>query len=697
MPKLPDKTLMSLDTETTGVDLRHGAKPFFVTTCLPDGTQRFWEWDIDPLTREPIIPTEDLVAIDDAIASADRLVLQNAKFDQTALEQVGIDGWPWERTHDTLIAGHLLASNHPHDLTSMAIEYLGVDIQPFEDALEKAVKECRTLCKRHRPDVMLAGVGVAGMPSAKEKTWKYDTWLPRWCSQNFDDFDPAWETVLAEYANADSSVTLALWEAMAAELTRRDLWEWYEQKMLNLPTLVEMESHGVPVSKSGLNLLRDEYRREADEAGRACVTIAKEFKYVLTLPKSGNNGSLSEFCFGPDLLNLPVIALTETKRPALDKDVLAEYKKTLEGVQLRFVKNLAAKRKRDKSIEFMDSYEKYWLPTEDPDVMLLHHHLNPTATGTTRLSCSFPNLQQVSKQEAQCEECDGEGCEACGGTGEDIHSVRRVFVPPAGYEMWTADASNIELRIPTFECGEPKLVELFERPNDPPYYGSQHLLNFSIVYHDIWANESLAVGIAKVGPHCKKKYASTYYQCTKNGGLAMQYQCGQATADRSFRRPGFAKLKQGLPLMEAHNARCVEHANRYGWVETIPDRTMSCGKGYPLLCRRGGGGRIVPTTPLNYRTQGTAGCWMVKAMNRCRPKLLEWRTAGFDAWMALTVHDELMFMMPKRPAGRDGKPGNLWRMRIIQKLMEQGGDDIGVPTPVAVEHHESNWSEGVQV
>ncbi len=51
--------IISLDTETTGVDLAHGAMPFLVTTCADDGKIRYWEWHVDPVTRQPQIPDEE--------------------------------------------------------------------------------------------------------------------------------------------------------------------------------------------------------------------------------------------------------------------------------------------------------------------------------------------------------------------------------------------------------------------------------------------------------------------------------------------------------------------------------------------------------------------------------------------------------------------------------------------------------------
>lgn len=699
------KMFLSLDCETTGVDFFHGASPFFVTICREDGDQEWWEWDVDPLTREVQVPPGDVRAIVEATCAGQRMgkkeigpwiVGQNIKFDVHALRTIGISEWNWSRTYDTLLAGHLLASNHPHDLTSMAMEYLSVDIQPLEDHLEKAVKEARKIAKREFPDWAIAQKGRADMPSAKEKTWKYDSWLPKAVYDidvkediGLQSATEGWDTVLADYANADSAVTLQLWKAMRAEIERRGLWEMYLERLKNLPVLFEMEDRGVSLIPEELWSIKEEYQRESIELTERCVGLAMMRGRELVLPKgSANNKSLTSFAF--DGLGLPIIKRTETGQPSLDREVMDVWGLTVKNPdQQAFVKSLKGLRKRNKSLEFFESYEKYMIDN------VLHPSLNPTGTDTTRLSCGMPNLQQVSKQESQCAECGGEGCDSCGGTGEDLHSVRRVFGPAPGREWWTMDAENIELRIPAFESGEQDLIRLFNRPKDPPFYGSQHLLNFSVVYEDVWLEELRAVGLDKVGPHCKKKYASTYYQFTKNGDFSIQYQCGEATAAKSFRRKGaFIKLKTKFNKLAALNHKYVDFANRHGYVETLPDKTVDPKHGYPLLCKRGGwGNNIVPTTPLSYHVQGTAGWWTVKAMNRCHAKLREWKeNTGFDGFMCLPVHDELMFDFPKNKNG-----SNSWRARVLQKLMEQGGDDIGVPTPVTVEYHANNWAEGEKI
>jgi len=54
------RLMAGIDTEATGLDMFHGCKPFFVSACDELGSVSLWEWDIDPKTRVPIIPKEDL-------------------------------------------------------------------------------------------------------------------------------------------------------------------------------------------------------------------------------------------------------------------------------------------------------------------------------------------------------------------------------------------------------------------------------------------------------------------------------------------------------------------------------------------------------------------------------------------------------------------------------------------------------------
>lgn len=704
--------VISLDTETTGVDVYHGARPYLVTFCQLDSLENVWyEWDVDPLTRKVQVPPEDLEEVVELIHKADELVFQHAKFDITALGALlpANFEWPWSKVRDTLVAGHLLASNHPHDLTSMALEYLQVDITKYEEDMEVVVNKCRNLVRRRSSPFsqwrIARGVddpkgALPELPSAKKKVWKYDCWLPRAVVKAVEQRPGLIEfvgeelldrcrEVTVEYANVDSATTVALYARQRQQIESRGLWEIYEERLRLIPVIYEMERHGVAVNRVRVQELKRQYVKESEAYARVCLNIAASYDYPLTLPKSGVNNSLKEFIF--DRLELPPIYNGKSAGASLDKDSLLQYENTLplRSKARKFVSSLIAKRKRDTAVQYIKDYERFGIASSrHSDYLILHPHINQTGTNTLRASSSNPNEQNISKKEVE---------------KGDSRTLRYLFGPLPGREWWTIDAENIELRIPAYEAQEPDLIGLFERPTEPPYYGSNHLLNFHTVYPDVWEVELAAHGLERVGPVCKEKYASTWYQRCKNGGFAVQYgaverEGGEGTADKAFGRPGsHAKLKQRFQLLEALNRKYVQHAEKYGYVETIPDRSICPERGYPLLCSRGNWGRIKPTVPLNYHVQSTAMWWMARAMVRCRALLCEWRAVDkFDGHIILQIHDELGFDFP---AGKGARPWltNLPRIRKIAAAMRQGGEDIGVPTPVSVHYHRDNWADGITI
>lgn len=747
--------LLSLDTETTGLDFHHGARPYLVTTCDEAGQQRYWQdgWEPDPASRQVAPPPEDLGEILRLVRGAGRLILQNAKFDVAALNSLDPrfgEQWPWEQTEDTLLASHLLASNQPHDLTSLTFQYLGQNIEDYERRLKTACQAARRLVqqarlrrKRERAKALAApaeprreihftaeggfceqdlfgdwtpeeeGGGLLGktlppadwaiaeagrpdMPSAKGECWKYDGWLPRALVRAGYAPNQAgwWATVLEEYANADSAVTLALWLVMERELDRRGLVKIYRERLKLLPAIFGMEQRGVTLSGERVAKLEREYLTRSEEAGRSCVLLAERRGYELSMPRGGNNHSLRGFCFTPSSqggLGLPALARSDkTGEPSLDKNVLEAYEATLaEGDALTFVRQLRAKRKCDTGLSYLAGYRRFMLPEGGGRVHRLYPSLNPTGTDTLRCSSSNPNAQNIEKQEVEGK------------------SLRYAFGPAPGREWWSLDAQNIELRIPAYESGERELIELFERPDEPPYYGSVHLLNFHTVYPDLWEKERREVGEEKVGPHCKARYKATWYQWCKNGGFAVQYGAVDregGTADRAFHRPGaHTLLKRRFGKLEALNQKWLRFAQKNGYVETLPDRSVDPARGYPLLVTRTAEGRVLPTVPLNYHVQGTAMWWTLRAMVRCEARLAAWRAKGFDGWLILQVHDELVFDFPRRgdPVADSSSDlertcaSNLWRARALQNLMARGGEDLGVPTPTGCEYHAQNWGEGV--
>jgi DNA polymerase I-like protein with 3'-5' exonuclease and polymerase domains len=690
---------ISLDTETTGVDFHHGARVFFVTSCDDRGSVSSWEWDVNPSTRMPVVPADDVEEIRCLIRDADGMVLQNGKFDYRALLHTHpemIEFWDWDKVEDTLIAAHLLASNQPHNLTDLGIQYLRHDIGPAEEQLHQATEKCRRWCRTRYKAYALAAKGRPDMPSADKSCWKADTWLPRLLHSKDEEIRaeyPHFATVLRDYATTDSEITALLWPVLRGHLERRSLWNIYRTRMKVIPVAVAIEQHGVTGNRRRLQTLDQTYREDVQKFGTACVSVASNRNYKLTLPKgSGVNGSLKEFCY--DVLGLEPVydKKSKTGNPTLNKEAMGFYLSVLEtrSAERYFIKSLMAKRKRETSISYMQAYERFWLDVKGKgsDWFVLHPSLNPTGTDTLRWSSSNPNEQNISKQGLY------EG---------DKNTLRYLFGPLPGREWWSLDAKNIELRIPAYKSKEEAFISLFERPDDPPYFGSNHLLIAHILHpreFDACVNDQ---GVLD-GRLFKKRYASTLYQYTKNGNFAVQYGAvnkadGTGTADRAYHVPGGQSLiEQRFHKMTALNRQCIEFARRHGYIETVPDASVDPQHGYPLLCTRTEFGGVKPTVPLNYMVQGTAMWWTMMGMIRTQAILDEWRrTQGFDGHIVMQVHDELVLDFPKSqvPPKDDPERSNLWRIRAIQRLMEQCGTDLGVPTPVGVEYHEHNWSEGV--
>lgn len=679
--------MLAVDTETTGLDFWHGTAPFFVSTCDEAGEQRYWEWSIDPKTRRVQQPGEDASEIADYLLAFDegRLVWHNAKFDFHALRVAGVwEHWDvreaWRRSEDTIVAAHLVDTSQRKNLTDLVIKYVGHDVETAERTLKAAVDKARRICrsKAFREDHgewAIASEDRPDMPSAKGAgSSGADYWLPRelwrrvrWVREDHPEF----QTALREYANADTAATLALWQVLKARIEERGDWSLYRSRMETLPVLYQMECDGVTAIGANMDHMDAEYRRKSDEKEAECLAIARNYRYDLQLPRSGRNGSLDKFML--DVLKLPPVYSKKSKTgaPTFDKNAMAHYLDVLpDGTrQRRFVEALMSKRKVDTSIAYIEAYRRFWLDRDD-GVFLLHPSIHPVGTEVTRRSSSNPNEQNISKQK------DEEGL-----------SLRYAFGPTPGREWWSMDYENLELRIPAYYAREQAMIDLFENPDDAPYYGSNHLL----CAHILWPkefDECLREGVS-----FKDKYKGTLYQWTKNGNFAVQYgaMAESGTADRAYHQAGAQlKIQKRLGRISEMNREAIAYAEKHGFVRTLPEHQLGGDpRGYPVTCPRTDYGKIKPTVPLSYVVQGTAGRVTERALVRCHAKLEQWNAEAHSRryWIAMEVHDEIVFDFPA------GGRKNLGKVAAIRKIMEQSGKDIGIPLKVDVSYHPENWLE----
>jgi len=693
--------VISCDTETTGLDKNHGSRPYFVTITNEQHQTKFWEADVHPFTRIPDWSQQDIQEIkyslwDPIMLERQQIVFHNAKFDISMLEsldpEIG-ENWPWDMTHETLYSGHLLNSNLLLNLTTQVTYYLDFNIKPYEIKLKEAVTAARRLCRtkafieRHG-QWRLATEGDPMMPSVKgsakkksksklgdadedESSWQADMWLPRTVAK-YEKYpsDHLWWTVLSDYSNVDSGCTLPLHKQHKRMLEDRGLWAIYLERLKMLPIIYDMEHRGLSMSLDRMQELEQQFEEISKLAGKTCVDVAENYGYGLELPKNGMNKSLTEVCFNKDGLNLLSFPSaeehpkTEKGQPSLNKFALEHYLIATESSldHQSFLKSIQKKRGADTALSYRNSYRAYMLKIEEPDWYQLYPSLNPTGTGTLRWTSRGPNEQQISKK-------------------EDFN-LRYIFGPRPGYEWWSLDYDNLELRIPAYEAGERVMIDIFEKPEEAPYFGSYHLLNASIVYPDLFwplADEKGAF---------KKKYADTWYQWIKNFGFAVGYGAieSSGTADQAAHKPGAQRMVQDrLKELAKLNKHQIQLANKQGYVETIPDREVDPHKGYPLTCPRGRYGQISPTIPLNYHVQGTA-CWVVM---RAMFKIQTYFTKHCpQARIVMNIHDEVMLEFPYVE-----NEGNRPHLEKIRGIMGGVGQCIGVNLTCGLNYHPICWSQ----
>jgi hypothetical protein len=133
------------DTETTGVDLWLDCRPFYASNCTESGLIRYWEWDVDVETRQPIVPEEDIEEITE-LQSLQHLVFHNPKFDIRGLGMLGVPRPSWERVEDTLLLSHVHSSSGSHGLKDLALYHLDI-LDDDQKALQKATNDARRIGK----------------------------------------------------------------------------------------------------------------------------------------------------------------------------------------------------------------------------------------------------------------------------------------------------------------------------------------------------------------------------------------------------------------------------------------------------------------------------------------------------------------------------------------------------------------------
>ena len=367
------------DFETTGINLKHGDRPFMLAATLSTGKQHFWQAEVEPLTRKPLWSADQLDSIQSFHEHRDwTYVMTNSKFDTRCIKVLcpkfkAIDFLC--RCHDTVGEHHLVKNNESHALKDGAALYCDIP-DDDEHALHAAVK----VASHEAAKLGWALASPSTCPYVRKRPKKgwgvMDMWVPRqlalyyWRTSEAYDFlaaqtllqtslcvDPAslnkllaaarklsgwewhppefgydsvhpWHTLAETYCRQDTVRTLMLHTALEAELKRREEWDIYLEMRVNIVNSYIIEENGVTFNHRKAKALRKVLDEESSYAeGVVSYTLSPVYSFNPRSPLQVRRVLYKDF-------GLPVSRLTKSKRradgswsegnPTTDKDFLAE-------------------------------------------------------------------------------------------------------------------------------------------------------------------------------------------------------------------------------------------------------------------------------------------------------------------------------------------------------------------------------------
>ncbi|HEV2986488.1 MAG TPA: DNA polymerase I [Vicinamibacterales bacterium] len=360
-----------------------------------------------------------------------------------------------------------------------------------------------------------------------------------------------------------------------------------------IPVLIAVERAGIRVD--GPALAAQSHKIEQDLAQRtALIYAAAGGEFNINSPKQ-----LAEILF--DKLQLPVLKRTGTSRaPSTAVDVLEELalahdlpRQILEWRGLMKLKGT-----------YIDALPQL----VNPDTGRVHTCFNQAVAATGRLSSSDPNLQNIPIKTALGRE------------------IRGAFIADAGNVLISADYSQIEFRVLAHLSEDPVLVDAFREGAD-----FHERTAMKIFGADSGRDPHELRSIAKMVNYALL-YGKSAFTLSKDIGVTQQ-------AAQEFIDAYFA----GFPLVRAYIDRTLEEARVTGVVKTMYGRRRLV----PELTSRNGQVRMAAErVAVNLPIQGSAADIMKRAMIDVHAAL----APHPDARMILTVHDELLFEVPKARA-----------------------------------------------
>ena len=402
--------ILAVDTETTGLDVFHGCRPFMVTMC--NGSDNYlFEGKVNPFTRDVYWEEDDLESIQSLLDQAETLVFHNTNFDLRMLESIGIRiDHLWDKIEDTLLAAHAVCSGDKHGLKYIAKKYLHYSDED-EIELDESVKEARRKARTLGYDI--AQNGHRHFPGATKITkWhKQDMWLA------IDE--------CRKYALGDVERTWLLWEAFKVAMIGDGLIKAYRTRKKLLPITYRMQTVGIRLDIDTTNIY-------LKNTARKMVLIEKYIRKEMGIIFKFNWNKASHLIMLlHNHLKIPIKHFTPGGGASTNKVAVEHYTQQYPSKLLRAV---SIARRMETEHRYIESYTS-WIDEHNR----IHSSVNITGTRETRQSSSSPNIQNVKR------------------------GLKRLFGPPPGKVWIEIDFANIELRLWAYSVENEDLIAAFEQ------------------------------------------------------------------------------------------------------------------------------------------------------------------------------------------------------------------------------------------
>lgn len=439
------------------------------------------------------------------------------------------------------------------------------------------------------------------------------------------DLSPA---EICDYAAEDADITLQLKNVLEPQLKEVGGERlFYDIEMPLVKVLADMELNGVCLDTESLTETRRVFTERMQAYERHAYELAGE-EFNISSPKQVGDILFEKM----KIIDKP--KKTKTGQFVTSEEVLLQLKDRAPIVE--DILNYRGMKK------LLSTYVEALPKLINPRTGHIHTSFNQAVTATGRLSSSDPNLQNIPVRD------------------DDGKEIRKCFIPEAGCRFFSADYSQIELRIMAHLSGDENMIEAFREGFD---------------IHRATAAKIWKENISDVTDEQRKKakqanfgiiYGITTYGLAQRMGI----ENGEARQliDDYFRT---------FPKVQAYMEEAKEQAREKGYAETMFGRRRYL----PDITSRNGTVRgFAERNAINAPIQGSEADIIKIAMIRIWRRF---KDENIRSKMILQVHDELNFSVYPDEVEQVGKI-------VIEEM--QKACELNVPL-VADAGWGDNWLE----